>query len=139
MGCCCCCCFCFCTSLMTLKLAALLNHFLSFHQPCIRPSTYDHDCQCKLPPCYLRMGGRGPTQADGLNLGHRKTLAPLRANDLWIGFLCARHPVQPHRQLPGHRHLGHAVVLPGLQSCVHTAQILVSPGGTGCPFHQEIS
>jgi hypothetical protein len=42
---------CFCTSLMTLELAALLNHFLSFHQPCIRSLTHDHDCQCNLPPC----------------------------------------------------------------------------------------
>jgi len=102
----------------------------------------------------LRLGGRAAL-ADGahrdrqprlgeprVDLGERRREresgleARARAD---VVLLRARHPVQPHRQLTGHRHLGHAVVLLGLQSGIHPGQVLISSCCAGRALHQEKS
>ncbi len=112
-------------------------------------------CVCRLPTCSLLLlavlllafvflrfllfpfwsGGRVPTQALGLNFGHRMTRATLHANYLRIPLVRTQHPVQPHQQFASDRYFGHPVVLFLNQALVHPTQFCISSGRAHARLH----
>ncbi len=68
-----------------------------------------------------------------LGLPRMRTALP----DMLIIFPRAQHPIQPHRQLVGNRHLGYAVMLGHRQAQILPMPARIIPLRRACRLHQQ--
>ncbi len=103
----------------------------------LRPTNhrYGHNCgqDASMRTSSLLLDARAPNQFIGLacaDPGHPR--AALDMGDLWIANVLPQHPVESHGQLPGRRHLGHALRLTVATRLILLAKSIIQPGHALC-------